>query len=192
MGIPTPVPSDMQAQPNLRSLGRHIGARGSWADPLDTGRLEGHNTSSRSPHCPPSQTLGPAPTLTSTGSCPHLTGLGSIRGSWPGFDFLGLEGPPGLEKGFGDLVVGDVRDLPGPWGCPSCWPPPEKGTKSGSAGSGWVCSLGGSMGWGSAASSRLPSPWLSPSGLGTQGAAGAGASQDFMANLSETVAETRP
>lgn len=73
-----------------------------------------------------------------------LTGSGSDPGSWPGLDFFGLEGPPGLEKDFGGLAEGDVRDLADPEEPPSRCPPPEKGTKGAGAGSFEICFAGAS------------------------------------------------
>lgn len=66
---------------------------------------------------------------------PLRTGSGSGGGSWPGRDFLGLEGPPGLEKDLGNLAEGDTTDLVDPEGPPRRCPPPEKGTKGAGVGS---------------------------------------------------------
>lgn len=55
--------------------------------------------------------------------------LTSCGVSSPGLDFLGLEGPPGLEKDLGDVAKGETGDLTFREGPPSRCPPPEKGTK---------------------------------------------------------------
>lgn len=68
-----------------------------------------------------------------------LTGSGSCWGSSPGFDFLGLEGPPGPEKNLDELAEGDARGLKDTDGPPSRWPPPEKGTNGADAGSLVLC-----------------------------------------------------